>query len=103
MEPAGRSSAALRDACPPDCAHNGETQATPIPAIVEIRTSRPGSDGRLYDTDVHLIHGVIKIATGIPDRRGGLHASPVVGGTGHDNVVARFGRLPVISPQSPCI
>src|SRR5258708_12606137 len=103
MGPAGKSSVAFGDACTPDCAQNGETRATPIHAMVEITTSRQGSDRRLCATDFHLIHGVIKIATGIPQRHGGLDASPAVGGPGHDSVLATFRRLPVIGPQPPCI
>src|SRR5258708_29497003 len=103
MGPAGKSSVAFGDACTPDCAQTGETRATPIHAMVEITTSRQGSDRRLCDTDFHLIHGVIKIATGIPQRHGGLDAPPAVGGTGNDSVLATFRQLPVIGPQPPCI
>src|SRR5260370_8705792 len=103
MGPAGKSSVAFGGACPPDWAQNGERPATPIHAIVEITTTRQGSNRRLCDTDFHLVHGVIKIATGIPQRQGGLNASPFVGGTGHNNGLATFRRLPVIGPQPPCI
>src|SRR5260370_12182960 len=81
MGPAGKSSVAFGGACTPDCAQNGETPATPIHAIVEITTTRQGSNRRLCDTDFHLIHGLRKIATGIPQRLGGLNPSPFLGPT----------------------
>src|ERR1700682_4872980 len=53
------------------------------------------------DIDLHLIVGVVEIAAGVPQGGFGLHSSLAVGGAGEDYVVAAFGWLPVVVPETP--
>src|SRR6202030_1315778 len=55
------------------------------------------------DIDLYLIVGVVEIAAGIPRGDFGLHSSLAVGGAGKDYVIAAFGRLPLVVPETPRI
>src|SRR5260221_10247 len=71
-----------------------------------VRTPVPGFLRLLFlclDIDLHLIVGVVEIAAGVPHGGFGLHSSLVVGGAGEDYVVAVFGGLPVVVPETPRI
>src|SRR5271169_396260 len=61
----------------------------------------PGLHSLGLDIDLHLIAGVVEIAAGIPHGGFGLHASLAVGGPGEDYVVAAFGWLPTVGPETP--
>src|SRR5271156_204469 len=53
--------------------------------------------------DLHLIYGVVEVAAGVPDCRGGLGASLAVGGARQDGVVAALARFPIVGPKAPGI
>src|ERR1700691_5382023 len=61
------------------------------------------SRNRSRNMDLHLVYGVVEIATGIPDWSGGLGACLAVSGAREDGVVAALAGFPIVGPEAPGI